>query len=206
MLIPIHKLSDWSSRLITLCSYLSHSPHVYIQEAANTAWSSWRWAVCRSKHVEPSINFVIINSVARWHSVSYFYWFTLWCTDPWILNLRHYHHILVEESRCWHWIIRKAVYTQFHPMDMTKKENCSQSRSWKLLVRLFKNRTTFIAETKQLLLQWGSCLDTSTHCFIQSHYFTWEWSLVAAHQCILLVFISVISLLQDILLFPVFCT
>jgi len=25
------------------------------QEAANTAWSSCWWAVCRSKHVEPSI-------------------------------------------------------------------------------------------------------------------------------------------------------
>jgi hypothetical protein len=29
---------------------------VYKPEAANTVWSSWWWAVCRSKHVEPSIN------------------------------------------------------------------------------------------------------------------------------------------------------
>jgi hypothetical protein len=34
---------------------------VYKPEAANTVWSSWWWAVCRSKHVEPSINFGIIK-------------------------------------------------------------------------------------------------------------------------------------------------
>ena len=31
-------------------------------------------AVCRSKHVEPSINFGIINSITRLHLVGYFYW------------------------------------------------------------------------------------------------------------------------------------
>ena len=35
-------------------------------EAVNTVWSSWWWAVCRSKHVEPSINFGIINSITGW--------------------------------------------------------------------------------------------------------------------------------------------
>jgi len=34
------------------------SPHGYT-EAANTFWSSWWWAVCRSKHVEASIYFEI---------------------------------------------------------------------------------------------------------------------------------------------------
>jgi hypothetical protein len=29
--------------------------------------------VCRSKHVEPSINFGIINSITRLHLVGYFY-------------------------------------------------------------------------------------------------------------------------------------
>jgi hypothetical protein len=53
---------------------------------ANTVWSSWWWAVCRSKHVEPSINFGIINSITRLHLVGYLYWFILRCTDPWILN------------------------------------------------------------------------------------------------------------------------
>ena len=32
-------------------------------EAANTVESSWWWAVCRSKHVEPSVNFGIINFI-----------------------------------------------------------------------------------------------------------------------------------------------
>jgi hypothetical protein len=48
---------------------------VYKPEAADTIWSSWWWAVCRSKHVKPSINFGIINSITRLHLVGYFYWF-----------------------------------------------------------------------------------------------------------------------------------
>ena len=48
---------------------------VYKPEAVNRVWSSWWWAVCRSKHVEPSINFGIINSATRLHLVGYFYWF-----------------------------------------------------------------------------------------------------------------------------------
>jgi len=43
-------------------------------EAANTVWSSWWWAVCRSKHAEPSINVGIINSITRLHLVGCFYW------------------------------------------------------------------------------------------------------------------------------------
>ena len=42
---------------------------VYKQEAANTVYSSWWWAVCHSKHVEPSINFGIINSITKLHLV-----------------------------------------------------------------------------------------------------------------------------------------
>jgi hypothetical protein len=49
-------------------------------------WSSWWWAVCRLKHVEPSIYFGIINSFTRLHLVGYFNWFILRRTDPWILN------------------------------------------------------------------------------------------------------------------------
>ena len=60
---------------------------VYKTEAANAVWCSWWWAVCRSKHIEPSINFVIINSITRLHLVGNFYCFILRCTDPWILNL-----------------------------------------------------------------------------------------------------------------------
>jgi hypothetical protein len=60
---------------------------VYKPEAENTVWSSWWWAVGRSKRVEPSINFGIINSITGLHLVGYFYWFILRCTDPRILNL-----------------------------------------------------------------------------------------------------------------------
>ena len=76
---------------------------VYKPEAANTVWSSWWWVVCRSKHVEPSLNFGIINSITRLHRVGYFYWFILRCTDPWILNL--YHHSLHWDraARAWSW-------------------------------------------------------------------------------------------------------
>jgi hypothetical protein len=63
---------------------------VYKPEAANTVWSSWWCAVCRSKRVEPSINFGIINSITRLHLVGCFYWFILRCTNPWILNLIRY--------------------------------------------------------------------------------------------------------------------
>jgi hypothetical protein len=37
-------------------------------------------------HVEPSVNFGIINSITRLHLVGYFYRFILRCTDPWILK------------------------------------------------------------------------------------------------------------------------
>jgi len=50
----------------------------------------WRlnmfWAAYSSKHVEPSRNGGIINSITRLHLVGYFYWVILRCTDPWILN------------------------------------------------------------------------------------------------------------------------
>jgi len=56
---------------------------LYKLEAANTVWSSWWWAVCRSKHVEPSINFGIISSITRLHLVGYFYWFTRVFISAW---------------------------------------------------------------------------------------------------------------------------
>jgi hypothetical protein len=48
---------------------------VYKPEAVNTVWSSWWWAVCRLKYVEPSITFGVINSIRRLHLVGYFFWF-----------------------------------------------------------------------------------------------------------------------------------
>ena len=47
---------------------------VYKPEAANTVSSSWWWAVCRSKHIKPSLNFGI-NSITSLHLVGYLYWF-----------------------------------------------------------------------------------------------------------------------------------
>jgi len=49
-------------------------PHGYINQRLQIVWSSWWWAVCRSKHVGPSINFGIINSITRLHLAGYFYW------------------------------------------------------------------------------------------------------------------------------------
>jgi hypothetical protein len=66
--------------------WVGRSPHAYVNQGLQIQ-SSWWWAVCRSKHVEPSINGGIINSITRLHLVGYFYWFILRCTDPWILNL-----------------------------------------------------------------------------------------------------------------------
>jgi hypothetical protein len=42
---------------------------IYKPEAANAFQSSWWWAVCHSKHAEPSINFEIINSITKLHLV-----------------------------------------------------------------------------------------------------------------------------------------
>jgi len=50
--IPDPVLTQPGQRPVTTC--------VYKPETANTVWSSWWWAVCRSKHVEPSINSGII--------------------------------------------------------------------------------------------------------------------------------------------------
>jgi len=43
-------------------------------EAVNTVWSPWWWAVCCLKHVEPSANVGITNSITRLHLVGEFYW------------------------------------------------------------------------------------------------------------------------------------
>jgi hypothetical protein len=63
------------------------SPHAYVNRRLQIQ-SSWWWAVCRSKHVEPSMNGGIINSITRLHLVRNFSWIILRCTDPWILNLK----------------------------------------------------------------------------------------------------------------------
>jgi len=81
---PLSRLGGW---VPTQPGQRPVTTGVYKPEAASTVWSSWWWAVCHSKHVEPSINFGIINSITRLHLVGYFYWFILRCTDPCILTL-----------------------------------------------------------------------------------------------------------------------
>jgi hypothetical protein len=41
----------------------------YKPETANIVWSSWCWAVCRSRHVDPLKIFGIINSISKLHLV-----------------------------------------------------------------------------------------------------------------------------------------
>jgi hypothetical protein len=94
---------------------------VYKPEAANTVWSSWWWAVCRSKHVEPSVNFGIINSITRLHLVGYFCWFILRCTDPWILNLLDAYLWLLWNSRMVSHGFYWQQYTRVHPQDDLKE-------------------------------------------------------------------------------------
>jgi len=49
-------------------------PNTYVKpEAAMTVLSSWWWAVCRPKHVEPLRNNGLINSTTRLHLVGSFY-------------------------------------------------------------------------------------------------------------------------------------
>jgi len=68
---------------------------VYKPQAANTVWSSWWWAVCRLKHVEPSINFRIINSITRLHLVGYFYWLIVLCFPFLVSTVKQEHNRLI---------------------------------------------------------------------------------------------------------------
>jgi hypothetical protein len=97
---PLSRLGN-GQRPVTTC--------VYKPEAANTVWSSWWRAVCRSKHAKPSINFGIINSITRLYLVGYFYWYILRCTDPWISSFgRTYVHTSITTNwphRWWQWLL-----------------------------------------------------------------------------------------------------
>jgi len=82
-----HAVTGHSQVWVGLRLDYGRSPHAYVNQRLQTQ-SSWWWAVCRSKHDELSMNGGIMNSVTRSHLVGYFYWVVLWCTDPWILNLK----------------------------------------------------------------------------------------------------------------------
>jgi len=81
--------------LIIRSSKLYLQPLVYIckPEAANTVYSSWWWAVCRSKHVESSINVGIKNSITRLHLIGYSYWFIL--TDIYPVGKACHHSVTI---------------------------------------------------------------------------------------------------------------
>jgi len=60
---------------------------VYLNQRLQINLSSWWWAVCCSKHVEPSINFGIINYITRLHLVGCFYWYSLIFFDDCVLYI-----------------------------------------------------------------------------------------------------------------------
>ena len=63
------------------------SPHAYVNQRLQIQLEPLMMrAVRRSKHVQPSMNGGIINSITRLHLVGYFYWVIFRCTDPWILK------------------------------------------------------------------------------------------------------------------------
>ena len=125
---------------------------VYKAEAANTVWSSWWWAVCRLKHVEPSVNFGIINSITRLHLVGYFYWRTvavlgrlskssaqratklleLWpCKVLYAISRISIHCISWSRTCVFWWMRHGKVSSQ------SKRCGCFKCSSWFVFVKLF---------------------------------------------------------------------
>jgi hypothetical protein len=69
--VPIFSQVFDEYRICDQCSFVITQPWqrpvttwVYKPEVPNTVWSSWWWAECRLKRVEPFKNFGIINSIA----------------------------------------------------------------------------------------------------------------------------------------------
>ena len=74
---PLSRLGDFPPSLDN-----GWSPHRYINQRLQIQFGAPDDERYASKHVEPSINFGIINSNTRLHLVGYFYRFILRCTDP----------------------------------------------------------------------------------------------------------------------------
>jgi hypothetical protein len=99
--------------------------------------TSWWWAVCRSKHAQPSMNGGIMNCITWLHLLSYFFWVILWCTHPWIfkkekeeiwLNLWHYPGICLErESEENH---AKSEWVQLVPVRISTYSSHWMSPIW----------------------------------------------------------------------------
>jgi len=83
---------------ICSCGHRPVTTWAYKPEAANTVYSSWWWAVRRSKHVEPSINFGIINSITKLHlvgiSTEWFMSYLYIAVLSFTVFLRHEHTVL----------------------------------------------------------------------------------------------------------------
>jgi len=69
-----------------------------------------------SKHVEPSANIGIINSITRLHLFGYFYWFILQCMDPSILKEDKYTYLIISHS----FLLR---------MRMVSEKNCRKNQN-----------------------------------------------------------------------------
>jgi hypothetical protein len=86
-------------------------------------WSSWWWVVCCSKHVEPSINFEIINSITRLHLVGYIYWFIQLDLSPdKVLN--------VADRSYWLSTIIYTVSEKIVPFSLQETFWCEYGRKW----------------------------------------------------------------------------
>ena len=105
MWLPAVVKAEWQ-RPATTC--------VYKPGAANTVLSSWWWAVCRSKHVEPLINFGIINSITSCILLVFLLNHPR-CTDPWISNLLLYWHYAA--------LCGRRVWTCFQAIIRSSREN-----------------------------------------------------------------------------------
>ena len=66
---PAVAKAEWALQCPLSLSQRPVTVWAYNPEAVNTVWSSWWWAVCRSKHVEPLKNFGIINFITKLHLV-----------------------------------------------------------------------------------------------------------------------------------------
>jgi len=78
----------------------------YKPEAANTVYSSWWWAVCRSKHVELLKKYGVINSITSC-ILFVFLLSHIRCTDPWIMKWNNEFWYTV--TSCWLFLYKIAV-------------------------------------------------------------------------------------------------
>jgi hypothetical protein len=76
-----HVVTGRSQAWVALKLHYGRSPHTFVNQRLQI-----QLELLMLKHVEPSMNGGIINSIARLHLVGYFSLIILRCTDPWILK------------------------------------------------------------------------------------------------------------------------